>query len=281
MVRVLSIESISSNKKGVLIAAGVIALVTLVASASWQKLYANQPAPANPKKVFQKDFANTWTTWTYHDDTVNPLVAANPNPTADHEIVQNPDPSPSDKGAVRLVAEQGEKWNLASLQYSGTKLADITGLGFDVYTDKPGQAYANLDVNFNSWTATHWNAPVTPFYHGRLVYVPDVAANTWESEEAVASNGTWSWSLFYKNGGEWPDGSTDVNRSWDDIVASFPNAHISHVTFQFAVGKPFGSLYLRADGDAGTTTTYYDHVYLRTDAKNKVYNFETPHALPH
>lgn len=213
--------------------------------------------------VLQSDFANASDTWTYHDDNeTNPLLAADPNPTANHEIATNPVVSTGDNGAVRLTSATGDRWNLASLQYSGTRLVDIAALGFNVYTDSPGKAYINLDVDFNHPSLSGWQ--------GRLVYVPSgVTANTWSSHEAVASNGLWQWSkIITGDESVWPDGSSSATRTWNDIVSAFPYATVTAID-----DAAFGSLYLRADGES---VTHYDKIYLATATKNVLYNFELP-----
>lgn len=225
--------------------------------------YSHTPPAAaaqTTQTVLQSQFANAMNTWTYQNDNTS---AANPNATANHEIVANPTPSPGDMGAVRLTADTGgERWNLASLQYSGKKLADIAALGFGVYTNSPGKAYINLDVDFNHPGLNGWQ--------GRLVYVPTgVANNIWSSHEAVASNGQWMWSRMVTGAvSTWPDGSTAASRSWKDIVSAFPEARITAID-----NAAFGSLYLRSDGPA---VTYYDNVFLATSTENIKYNFELP-----
>jgi hypothetical protein len=214
--------------------------------------------------VLPSNFANTATTWTFHDDTANPFVAATPTHNSQHETVMKPGSTEStDNGAVKLQgAASGAKWNLASLQYSGTKLSDITSLGFDLRTDSPGKAYINLDIDFND--------PSLSGYQGRLVYAPTgVIADVWDSHEAVASDGLWQWSNIITGAAtEWPDTDSTEARTWSDLTTAFPDATITSIDNQ-----SFGSLYLRSDG---TSTTYYDKVFLATNTDAQVYNFELP-----
>ncbi|HMS31083.1 MAG TPA: lamin tail domain-containing protein [Candidatus Saccharibacteria bacterium] len=225
----------------------------------------NGTAPAPPAAapqvnqiVKQSDLANTMTTWTYQNDNTN---VANPSGNENHEIIANPQPSIGNWGAARLnAADTSQRWNLASLQYSGTKLTDIAALGFDVYTDSPGKAYINLDVDFNHAGLTGWQ--------GRLVYIPvGNTANNWSTQEAVASNSSWQWSRMVTGAfTQWPDGNTSESRTWNDIIEAFPEARITAVD-----NAAFGSLYLRTDG---ISTTFYDNVYLATSSENFKYNFE-------
>ena len=229
--------------------------------------------PLVAQTVLQSDFANSWTTWTYHDDvkdTSDPLNAANPDPTTNHKIVANPSPSIGDNGAVRLTSEAGQKFNLATLKYSGTKLVDIASFGFDIRAAQ-GKGYAGIDVNFNSWK----HGPGV-LHHGRLIYIPQgVSTDAWSSHEAIASNGQWRWSnMITGTASTWPDGSSAETRSWNDIVAAFPNAYISSPIKQILIrAEHFGGVFFRADG---VSTVYYDNVYLatKTGEENVKYNFE-------
>lgn len=236
-------------------------------------------------KVFKDDLANTWSTWTYHDDikdSTDPLNAANPGETSNHAIVANPDGSSSNKSVVRLVSDGSQKFNLATLLWSGKKLRDLSSLKFDVYTNNTSGAYINMDINFNSWGADKWINQSQAYNHGRLVHVPTLTANTWSTHDPIADNDLWTWSQFDENGQKWPDGNTNELRTWKDITSSFPNAYISSTLKQFALAiipyqqnmpvpfLPFGGVYLRADN---STTVHYDKVVLATTSSNVLYDF--------
>ncbi len=215
-------------------------------------------ASSTTQVIRQADFANSMSTWTYQDDNTS---VATPSATENHKITANPSPSLGNSGAVRLQAsESGQRWNLASLQYSGKKLADIAALGFDIYTDSPSSAYLNLDIDFNHSSLSGWQ--------GRLVYIPvGNTASSWSSQEAVASNGLWKWSRMVTGAvAQWPDGNAAESRTWNDIMTAFPEARLTGID-----NAAFGSLYLRTDG---VSTTYYDNVYLATSSQNITYNFE-------
>ena len=224
-------------------------------------------ASQSTQVVVPSDFANTMTTWTYHDDTADAFSAATPTETEKHKIAENPEMSPGDYGAVNLNVEPGDKWNLATLLYAGTELADISELGFRVNTSNPGQAYLNIDVDFDN------TAPSTVGFQGRLVYVPNPTptVDNWHNFEAIDGGaGVWTWSRFDENGNQWPDGNTNANRTWAEIVTNFPRAEISNVESAF----DFGGVFFRADGDGGDSTTFYDWAYLATATENTIYNFE-------
>lgn len=217
------------------------------------------------RKVLQSDFANSMVTWTYHDPKKPLLQIANPFANDSREIGSNPNPTTDDNGAIKLTSHSGEHFGIASLQYSGTKLADITKLGFSVFTNIPTKVSAELDIDFNQDGFTGWYGNLG--WQGRLVYKPaELSTDSWNNVEAVASNGTWSWSRFKANGNVWPDGNTNKYRTWEEVVNAFPDSTVSAVNT-----ADFGSLYFRAKDEG---VTYYDNVYLSTAASDVVYNFE-------
>lgn len=246
--------------------------------------YDFEPATTTPpiaeqtqELVRPADLKNDANHWTYHDDvkdSTDPLNAASPAATDNHKITDKPDATPGDLGAVRLSAgpstPKNEKFNLATMLYSGTKLADISELGFDLNTNNPGQAYVNIDINFNSLQ----HGPGS-LHHGRLIYMPNAVANEWGTHKAIkGGTGIWSWS----GGNTWPDGATGP-RTWSSIVSAFPNAYISSPIKQIIAGtEHFGGVYFRADGD-NAVTAYYDNIYLATASKNILYNFEVEPIL--
>lgn len=256
---------------------GVISAVFVLAAQAVTGVLSTRTAQAimpGETIVLPTDFANDASHWTFHDDikdSTDPLHAATPTQTENHKTDHNPTPTEGDNGAVKLSADDGEKWNLATMLYSGTKLSDISGFSFDVYSDNPSQSYVNVDVNFNS---LDYGPGIVD--HGRLIYVPQgVGINAWSHQEAAGS-GEWRWSKFHSYGDKWPDGEASPTRTWDDIKATFPNAYVSSTVKQIVLGADhFGGVYFRADGD-NPVTAYYDHVQITTPSQSTLYNFELP-----
>ena len=161
----------------------------------------------------------------------------------------------------------------------------MTALKFNTYQPscRPGQqlraaravsapVYLNFDVDFGTGL---------PGYQNRLVFLPavngTVAFDTWQEWNALAPGALWSWSRYAKgpdnisgtsDDNSWPDGNTTEYRTWSDIVASFPNAHMNE-----NVGS--SQLLLRAgepypNGFIG----HVDKVTIGLDGTNTVVDYE-------
>ncbi|HEX7368197.1 MAG TPA: hypothetical protein VF261_00890, partial [Candidatus Saccharimonadales bacterium] len=250
--------------------------------------FTTPPTPAQSSQVvypsdLQLPFSSPDVWYYYDDNATSPFTAPTTTGSPSYfDIVANPVPQNGDNGAVVLNASNGGRPAIATTRYSGTKLSDISSMGFSTYQPSSNQgpanesSFLNFDVNFGTGLSG---------YQGRLVYVPStngtVKQNQWQNWETVASNGRWTWSHYYSNGSKWPDGSTSQYRSWDDIIAAFPNAQISGGYIPVGpsgINVP-GQLLVRAGNpDNYTFVGYTDHIYLSTyqNDSNVNYNFELP-----
>lgn len=201
--------------------------------------------------------------WYYYDDNTDTPSTSS---SSAHQITSNPVSTSGDMGAIQLDGGNGSRNNIASLQYTGTKLSDIAKIGFSTYQPSSNSGgvsnspFLNFDVDFGTGLGG---------YQGRLVYVPEAntpqpAQDSWGNYEAVASNGKWIWSHFASNdNNKWPDNNTSQYRTWNDIVAAFPDAKVAGQLLVRA-GEPYSYDF----------TGYVDHIYLATNAQNVNYNFE-------
>ncbi|MBP9718965.1 MAG: hypothetical protein KBD46_00685, partial [Candidatus Levybacteria bacterium] len=144
--------------------------------------------------------------------------------------------------------------NLATYQFAGVKLADITTPKFSTYNSLSGNTagigsnrsgYLNFNVDFND--ATYF--PVDSWQR-RLAYVPSingtVLQDTWQEWDAISSgNAKWWWSGFVGNGNKWPDGNTTEYRTLSDLLLVFPNMRIrvSDPWLGIRVGEPYADGY--------------------------------------
>jgi hypothetical protein len=208
------------------------------------------------------------TTWFFYDDTNDALDDALGG------FVTGPASAPLGAGSaeITLGTTTDPRVDLASYQFAGTLLADITRLSYSAYshagvagpTESP---YFVFDVDFATTTLTG--------YEGRLVYVPaangGVPQNQWNAFDTLAGgSGMWTWSHYANNGNAWPDGDTSEYRTWADIVSAFPGAGILAGTglAGVRVGEPGPALYT---GDID------DIVFGVTDGVNtvtKTFDFE-------
>ena len=164
-------------------------------------------------------------------------------------FVEGPDTPPLGVGSVEIDVEGSQRRNLATSQYSGTPLASVRALGFSTYNPSAGNGsgsesdragYLQFNVSFDG----------TDAWQSRLVFVPrengTVLDDTWQTWDAINDGSAlWWWSGYGGNGSEWPDGEEDAYRTWDSIIANFPDAkmHELYPFFGIRVGEPYSNGY--------------------------------------
>jgi len=190
------------------------------------------------------------------------------NDTIDNTLgsfVSGPATPPLGSESVQISVTGTQRRNLATYQFSGTKLADITSLKFSTYNPSLGNGgsvnrsgYLNFNVDFNG----------TDTWQKRLVYVPSqngtVVQNSWQEWDAISGgNAKWSYS-----GATWPgtgEAGTTL-KTWSQILADYPNVRI-RVTDSWLgirVGEPY------ADG----YTENIDKFVFGTAAGTKTFDFD-------
>jgi hypothetical protein len=249
----------------------------VVAGVSVAPVAAHGPS-SQTQVIFPHNLAVNNSSWYFYDDTAD-VPSATELP-GKYQFVTGPATPPAGKGSIKFQTTGSERWNIATRQFSGTKIADLTALKFNTYqpNTNPGNPtnamYLNFDVDFDG---PGGNAA----YQGRLVYVPRdngaVQQNTWQEWNTLASGSVWNWSRLSRGAdgvagtpddNKWPDGNATVNRTWSDIVAAFPNATISTL--------PTGGQFLLRAGEPypGGFTGYTDKVTVGIGSTTKVYDFE-------
>ena len=154
-------------------------------------------------------------------------------------FVSGPGNPPYGNGSVQMSVSAQERKNIATYQFSGTKLSDITQLKFTTYnpsgTNNQGPnstGYLHFNVDFNG----------SDTWQKRLVFVPKsngtVKADQWQEWDAI-NNGEAVWIL---SGGTWPNSDpADTPKTWDEIIAENPQVRI-RVTDAFLgirIGEPY------------------------------------------
>ncbi len=186
-------------------------------------------------------------------------------------FVTGPSTPPLGTGSVQISVLGTQRRNLATYQFSGKKLGDITMLKYSTYNPSAGNggsvnrsAYLNFNVDFNG----------SDVFQRRLVFVPNqngtVTQNNWKEWDAL-QNGNAKWSY---SGSTWPVTSTGPDaglsgvsgttlRTWNQILADYPNVRI-RVTDSWLgmrVGEPYADGYTEnldkfVFGTASTVTTF-------------------------
>lgn len=181
------------------------------------------------------------TSWFFYNDETD---------TIDNSLgafVMGPGTPPAGDGSVEIVVSGTERRNLATYQFAGTPLADITDLRFSTYNPSLGNggsadrsAYLNFNVDFDG----------SDTWQRRLAYVPRqngaVLQDAWQEWDAIDGGGAlWWWSGYASSGNMWPDGNTDEYRTWDDLLTSFPGirVRVSDPWLGLRVGEPYADGY--------------------------------------
>ncbi|MBP9817260.1 hypothetical protein KBC75_00700 [Candidatus Shapirobacteria bacterium] len=177
------------------------------------------------------------------------------NDTIDNSLgsfVAGPSTPPLGSDSIQINVTGTQRRNLATYQFSGTPLSDITTLKFSTYNPSVGNGgsanrsgYLNFNVDFNG----------SDTWQRRLVFVPSqngtVVQNSWQEWDAISGgNALWAYS-----GANWPativgpdanlSETGDTLRSWSDIKSDYPGVRI-RVTDSWLgvrVGEPYADGY--------------------------------------
>ncbi len=178
----------------------------------------------------------SWFFYNDETDTINNSLGT---------FVNGPGTAPSGAGSAQMSASGTQRRNLATYQFSGTPLANITTLRYSTYNPSAGNGggspnrsgYLQFNVDFNG----------TDTFQRRLVFLPSdngtVTQNTWKEWDAVnGGNALWrysgsTWAAGVGGGGE--PGTT--TKTWSQILSQYPGVRI-RVTDPFLgirVGEPY------------------------------------------
>lgn len=236
------------------VAAALIALTAATASAAVTVVTPdNLGTPSDPQ---------AGTGWFFYNDETD---------TIDNTLgtfVAGPDTPPMNSGSVQISVSGTQRRNLATYQFSGTPLADITALRFSTYNPSIGNggsatrsAYLQFNVDFNG----------TDTWQRRLVFLPSrngaVIQDLWQEWDAIQGGS----ALWQYSGATWPGGgSGSTPKTWAQILAQYPGVRI-RVTDSFVglrVGEPYPDGY----------TENLDAFELSTTSTEQIFDFEL--ALP-
>ena len=196
------------------------------------------------------------TSWFFYNDETD---------TIDNSLgsfVVGPSTPPSGSGSVQISVSGTQRRNLATYQFSGTPLADITTLAYSTYNPSTGNGgsinrsgYLNFNVDFDG----------TDTWQRRLVFLPTdngaVVQDSWQEWDAVQSGA----ALWRYSGATWPGTaiSGTTPRTWSDLLTSYPGIRI-RVTDSWLgvrIGEPYANGYTEnidtfKFGTAAGTTTF-------------------------
>ncbi|MDB5195302.1 MAG: hypothetical protein JWO84_486 [Parcubacteria group bacterium] len=215
--------------------------------------------------------------WFFYNDT---------NDTVDNTLgsfVTGPATAPLGTGSAQMTdADANARPDIATYQFSGTKLADITSLAFSAYSHSgvagaSESPYLVMNVDFTG---------VSGAYQRRLVYVPSdngsVPQDAWNTNDAVNggaakwvySGPNWPATLVGPDAGLTVPGTT--TRTWSAILADYPNARLlpSGGFVGVRVGEPGPAAY------TGNVDRFVIGVKTGTNIDTKTYDFEPTAITP-
>jgi hypothetical protein len=225
----------------------------------WERLIGGSAA-AVTVTVTQHDLINVPSPtggWLFFNDENN---------TVDNTLgsfVSGPGTAPAGSGSVQISVSGTQRRNLATYQFGGTVLSNITELKFSTYNPSAGNGgsanrsgYLQFNVDFNG----------TDTWQRRLVYVPSdngaVVQNSWQEWDTI-NGGAAVWRY---SSGNFPAPNPSATKTWAQILADYPGVRmrVSDSFFGIRVGEPY------ADG----YTENIDAVKFGVSGNTTVFDFE-------
>lgn len=215
------------------------------------------PGDMSTSTTHVPDMASQWFFYNDQTDVIDNTLGA---------FVTGPGAVPLGVGDVQISVTGTERRNLATYQFAGTPLSEITAMQFSTYNPSAGNggsadrsAYLNFNVDFDG--SNTWQK--------RIAFVPSqngsVTQNMWDQWDAI-NGGAAQYSY---SGSVWPGTATPGTtlRTWSDITSSYPSARIlpSDGWLGMRVGEPYADGYTENldrflitvnDGSNATTTTF-------------------------
>jgi hypothetical protein len=198
------------------------------------------------------------TKWFYYNDETDAID------NSLGSMVAGPGTPPAGSGSSQISVTGTQRRNLATYQFSGTPLANITALKFSTYNPSAGNGgsanrsgYLQFNVDFNG--SDSWQS--------RLVFLPTdngaVVQNSWQEWDAINGGN----ALYRYSGANWPvcagGGAGTTTKTLSSIISGCAGVRI-RVTDSFMgvrVGEPYADGYTEnidafKFGTSGGTTVY-------------------------
>lgn len=147
-------------------------------------------------------------------------------------------------GSAQLSVSGTQRRNLATYQFAGTPLVDITAMSFRTYNPSAGNggsatrsAYLNFNVDFDG----------SDTWQRRLIFVPvdngTVTQDAWQEWDAINTGA----ALWRYSGPTWPvtGGAGTTTKTWNQILTDYPSARfrVTDAHLGLRVGEPYADGY--------------------------------------
>ena len=172
-------------------------------------------------------------------------------------LVFGPATPPNGKGSLQMtVTGTADHWSVYNYDHEGTKLSDITVLGYSTYSDNATTApILQMEINPGNTTGTDAGVTYSTLNFEPYLQTGGLTPTTWQAWN-ILSGKVWGTHLTGA-----PNSSP---LSWSDFLATYPNAKI---TGGFGVNVGSGWSAMTGETDA---------LMIGSTAQTTVYNFEPP-----
>jgi hypothetical protein len=173
---------------------------------------------------------------------------------------------------------------IATTQFAGLPLSDLTTLAFNTYTTTAGKSVAlQFDIDYDPTAPCSTLTASLTCYQGRFVYVPafnngsPVATNVWQSWNTLDSAKNWYASRPVPGHPTMCTQAANAQCSLADLLAVYPHAAIKSRSGAGNFGVKAGSGYSSFDGNAdnikvgvsGADTTFDFELHTAATDKNQ------------
>ena len=180
---------------------------------------------------------NGWLGYNDANDKVNNSVL---------DFVSGPGNPPYGPGSVEIETPAGSRYNVATYQFAGTALKDLTSLKFTTFNASATNAGSPSNSGYLHFNVDFYGSDT---WQRRLVYVPSlngtVVQDEWQEWNAIDPDAKWLWSDF---GQPWPGGGVQLGadpKTWAEILTEYQDARfrLTDAFFGIRVGEPYATDY--------------------------------------
>ncbi|MDT7541848.1 MAG: hypothetical protein QOE33_1752 [Acidobacteriota bacterium] len=206
--------------------------------------------------------------WVFFDD--NPGTG-----TGSGGFEDGPSTPPLGAGSAFLQVDAQGRYALGTAAYAGTRMDDITGLGYYSYQNNNANTVVAISLQFDiDYDLNDTSNP----YQGRLVFEPyqtpaNVQQNVWQNWDALAGKwyGTRTTVTVGNTAGVTNPCQQATPCTWQQVLASFPNAGVRNTATSLVLFKAGGPW---SPGFRGNV----DDFRITVNTAQTTYDFE---PLPH
>lgn len=172
-------------------------------------------------------------------------------------LVFGPSTPPLGTGSLQMtVAGTADHWSVYNYDHIGTRLSDLTSLGYSTYSDNSTTApVLQVEINPGNTSGTDAGVTYSTLNFEPYLQSPGLTTGTWQSWNVLAGV-VW--------GSHLTGAPNSTPLSWNSFVATYPNATIK------------GGFGVNVGGNWSAMTGNADALTIGTPAQTTTYDFEAP-----